>query len=206
MNIEKIWYNDIKNFINSDNYLNFFPTLNMTTNEQLNSILRFSLYFSIIMLLFTNNYKYLYIVVIVGGMTYAMNVAYLENKYKESKDLDKLNLVTMKNKNLCTKPTKDNPFMNFTVNEYVDNPDKKAACDINNSAIKESIYNNFNDGLLRDVDDVFSKNASDRMYYTMPNTEVMNDQTGLANWLYKRGPTCKENTLKCEASYRYAVN
>ena len=31
----------------------------------------------------------------------------------------------------------------------------------------------------------------------MPVTNVHNNQTDFAKWLYDRGPTCKENTIKC---------
>ena len=31
----------------------------------------------------------------------------------------------------------------------------------------------------------------------MPVTNVYNDQTEFAKWLYDTGPTCKENTINC---------
>ena len=35
------------------------------------------------------------------------------------------------------------------------------------------------------------------MFYTVPIRTVPNDQTEFANWLYKTGPTCKENSQNC---------
>ena len=71
---EKIWYNDLKGFITEDNFLKFFPTPNMSFTEKINSVIRFTLYLVIILLLFKNNYKVLYILVIVLLTTYLMSL------------------------------------------------------------------------------------------------------------------------------------
>ena len=71
---EKLWYNDLKGFITQDNFLKFFPTPNMTYHEKINSIVRFTLYLVIILVLFKNNYKTLYILVIVLLLTYGMSL------------------------------------------------------------------------------------------------------------------------------------
>ena len=60
---EKIWFKDINGFLTERNFLKFFPTSNMTYIEQINSIIRFGIYFTIILLLFRNNYKVFYILV-----------------------------------------------------------------------------------------------------------------------------------------------
>ena len=39
----------------------------------------------------------------------------------------------------------------------------------------------------------------------MPVTQVVNDQTKFAKWLYNTDATCKENTIKC-APYSNQVN
>ena len=52
--------------------------------------------------------------------------------------------------------------------------------------------------LPKDSNDLFNKRNSDRQWYTMPNTEVMNKQTEFAKWCYKTPPTCKEgNGIQC---------
>ena len=205
--MEDIWYKDIIHFITKDTYLKFFPSSYMTTKEQLNAILRFSIYTSVILVLITNNYRYLYIIVITCLITFSMHKVYLLDKTKNDNKLAKENLVVSKATNKkCTIPTKSNPFMNFTLNEYIENPEKAEACDIDNTQVKKSIRNNFNIGLNRGIDDIFSKNASDRQFYSMPNTQIMNDQKGLAEWLYGTEPTCKEKTINCKGPYRYAIN
>ena len=52
--------------------------------------------------------------------------------------------------------------------------------------------------MFRSTDDVFMNNSGDRQFYTMPVTDIVNDQTGFAKWLYDRGPTCKQGAVeKC---------
>ena len=52
-----------------------------------------------------------------------------------------------------------------------------------------------------DVNDVFAKHNSQRQFYTMPVTDICNDQTNFAKWLYLTPPSCKEgNGLQCSAN------
>lgn len=203
--MDSLHLNDIAKFFDKDNFLSFFPISYMNTKEQLKAIVRLSIYFSIIMMLLSNDYRYMYIVVITLILTYAMYVVYLYDKKQKNAKLNQLGLINMNNSNQnCTIPSKDNPFMNFTLNEYTENPYKPAACDIQNDSVRISMKRNFNKGLNRNIDDIFGKNASDRQFYTTPNTQIINDQQGLADWLYKAGPTCKENTYNCTKNlYRH---
>ncbi len=197
-----IWYNDIKHLFTKENYLHFFPKPEMNTKEQLNAIFRLSIYFTALMLLLTANYKYIYIVIIVGIITYGMNVmsTHKVDKHTEAK----LKIPNNKNTNKqCTMPTKENPFMNLLINEIEENPNRGPACNIENDDIKKSVRKNFNDGLLRNESDIFQKNASDRQFYKMPNTEIVNKQGEFSQWLYGGAESCKEKTINCKgASYR----
>ena len=85
------------------------------------------------------------------------------------------------------------------MNEYAENPKRKKACKINNK-VNEYIDQYFNEDLYRSVDDIYNKNASERQYYTMPVTEIPNNQDKFAQWLYGNDEkTCKEgNLLKCK--------
>ena len=90
----------------------------------------------------------------------------------------------------CKKPTKDNPLMNRNLGDK----DNLAACEYNEE-IKENINEKFNYNLYQDMDDFFERSNSQRQFYTMPVTKVVNDQTEFAEWLYKAPKTCKENSL-----------
>jgi hypothetical protein len=47
--------------------------------------------------------------------------------------------------------------------------------------------------MFQNVDDIYNTQTSSRQFYTIPSSKIPNDQTLFANWLYNRGPTCKEN-------------
>lgn len=65
-----IWYKDLSNFITADNYHEFFPSSHMSIEEQMNSIVRFSLYLSIILILLKQNLQYIYIVITAMVFSY----------------------------------------------------------------------------------------------------------------------------------------
>jgi hypothetical protein len=99
-------------------------------------------------------------------------------------------------KNTCRRPTKDNPFMNPNITEYNDG-DPPVACNADDNEIKDDIKVNFNHDLFRDVDELWERENSQRQFYTIPNTQVPNQQVEFARWLYKLPKTCKEDQQNC---------
>ena len=191
MEQEKIWFNDPKNLITQTNFLKFFPTSDMTYIEQINSIVRFGIYLTIILLLFKNNYKVFYILVAILLVSYAMFIVDKKKKEGRKDHYTKNNLAVSKKINkVCKKPTTDNPFMNRNLLSKYNEETDKEACDIDNEAVKEDMLNKFNEKLYRSSDDIFMNHASDRQFYTVPNTDLVPDQKSFAEWLYKR-PSCK---------------
>ena len=67
---DPFWTDDYKVLFDKDNISSFFPTMDMTLIEKLNSIMRMSIYLSLALYIFTSNYLYLYIMIIVGALTY----------------------------------------------------------------------------------------------------------------------------------------
>jgi len=188
---DSIWYRDLSNFITRDNFLMFFPSQDMTFTEKLNAVMRFTLYFTIIMLLFKGDVRMVFIVVFVGTLTALLH------EFVHDSVSDKHNEGTeefVKSNGTCIRPTEQNPFMNVLMNEYSDSPDRSSACDTDNPDVKKTISSMFNEKLFRGVDDIFYKNSSDRQFYTNPNTKIPNDQDGFARWLYQTDPTCKEGS------------
>ena len=106
--------------------------------------------------------------------------------------------------NNCTRPNLDNPFMNATMNDYLNVNesgriiDRPIACSTEDPVIQDEIETNFNKDLFRDVTDIYGKHNSQRQFYTTTNTTIPNDQTGFANWLYKTNDICKTNTDFCQ--------
>ena len=196
---EKLWYKDLKEFITQDNFLKFFPTPNMTYHEKINSIIRFTLYLVIILILFKNNYRVLYILVIVLLLTYGMSLIENVENEKEKESFKKQNLAVSKStKKECVKPTTENPFMNVLLTDYKEGSKRnnKEACDIDNKNVVKNMKDKYDERLFRSVDDIYMNISGDRQFYTMPVTDIVNDQTGFAKWLYDRGPTCKQGNIE----------
>lgn len=103
----------------------------------------------------------------------------------------------------CTMPTVENPFGNFTMTDMMKFDkngsivDRPPACDANDPSIKKKIDKAFNNNLFKDVNDVFSKGSSQRQFFTMPWTEIVNDRDSFQKWLYLSPETCKQNQENC---------
>ena len=68
---------------------------------------------------------------------------------------------------------------------------------VKQNTVTEEINSFFNNNLYRDVSDLYQKNNSQRQFYTMPCTDIVNEQTKFAKWLYYTDETCKEKGIKC---------
>lgn len=191
---EKIYYEDIRNFINKDNYSIFFPSKDYTFEAQLNSILRLTIYFSILTFLIKHDSSIFMCIIFVGIFIYFIYETDTKNKQIETFHLKKKNCkIDSKSQEICQYPTKDNPFMNVLMSDYSLNPSRNKACDISDNNIKEEIRMNFNNNLYRSVSDIFEKEASDRQFISNPSTTIPNNRYEFAKWLYDKPLSCKEN-------------
>lgn len=193
---DPFWFNDFKILFDKDRLIEFFPTKDQNHAEQLNAIVRLALYISIIVYLLNSDTTYFMYAIIVALFTVLL--------YKNDKQKENLKNTDGKYQNEnCTKPTIENPFMNFTMNDYMNikdgkTVDKPEACDPTEPDIKKDIDDKFNNNLYRDVDDVFGKMNSQRQFFTMPWTSNLPDENGdFKNWLYKSPKTCKEDSDYC---------
>jgi|TARA_B110000971_G_scaffold20384_1_gene18632 hypothetical protein len=196
---DKFWFNDGAVLIQRSRLSEFYPSYDMTLVEKLNAISRLSIYLGIVLYLFSMNYLYFYIPVVIIFFTLFIyktqinNIEMYFNSYKSPLNEHNKNILEEKT---CTKPTYNNPFMN--INVISDNPQKTEACKSwDNKKLKTDIKEKFNTNLYRDVSDLYGKNNSQRQYYTMPSTTLPNKQTEFAKWCYNTGATCKEDTIKC---------
>jgi hypothetical protein len=202
------WYDDISIIWKIDRLIEFFPTKDQTLEERLNSIVRLSLYSSIILFYYHSNSKYLSI--LVAGLLFTYFV-YKNRSEIGIRETDKSKLTSKSLESLeklenqeCTVPTLDNPFMNVTMKDYtnVDSKtgkliDRPQACDIKDPKIKLQMDNMFNNNLYRDVNDLFGKFNSQRQFYTMPSTTIPSDRESFQKWLYLNPKTCKEDQDYC---------
>ena len=193
-----IWFKDPQNFITPTNYDQFFPEKLMNFSEQLNSLLRLSIYFSLIVFVLKYDIRIFLVPLVTGLFTWFLyNIDTVNRKSKE-KFLESNNLSEdPHDKSICQKPTKNNPYMNVLMNEYNDNPQRKPACDINTNVTKNEAKAYFDENMYRDVGDVYEAQTTDRQWVTNPITTIPNDQVEFAKWLYNKGPTCKEQGIQC---------
>ena len=211
---DQIWINNFQ--IIPNNPIDFFPTKSQTNNERLNAIVRLSLYVSLLLCVYHSNLKYAAIFVFALFLTYIIhsnhpsNVVRSEDVRSRTTSTDSIENLdgTIDSKvpttSVCTQPTVDNPFMNFTMRDFMtfdangNTVDRAPACDQSDPAVKKLIDAGFDNNLYKDVSDIFGKMNSQRNYFTMPSTSIVNDQEEFANWLYKTPQTCKENQDFCQ--------
>ena len=178
----ELWYENLGQFL---------PTKNQTNNEKNNALIRFTIYFTIIILFFNQDTRLLSISIIIILITFFIG------KTEEFDSIYKINLDNNLNNNLnnktCHNPTIDNPYMNYTVGDLINNPDRLAGC--NN--VKPLVRQAFSTRLFSDSSDIWGKFVSDRNFYTMPNKQIVNNQLGLANWCYGGSGKCKTSGTNC---------
>lgn len=223
MNIKnkKFWGEDgligISNIFKKHNFLEVIPQQYMSDNEKLNSITRLCIYGGIILSFLTTNGHYL-----VYSTICIIAIYVFYNLKNDSNQLTRIDENCVVNKNInenlannkgykrkikksdFISPTKHNPFMNIMPGEdFTDKIDCISKTHDSSSRyedLQEDIEQKFGDGLFRDISDIYGKSSSQRQFYTMPNTSIVNNQEGFAEWLYKSPSTCKEgNNLSCNS-------
>jgi len=187
----KIWYDDLPGFFTYDNYFVILPTVSMSIEEKLNAIVRFFIYLGVFLSLVRADYRYLFLGIIAAIVSIAANEYEISRHKKAEKFLKKNNLLVVDNK-VCSRSTVDNPFMNPMITDITTNPNHPEACNLEDAKVKETVDSNFYSHMFRDVSDLYGKKASQRQFYTMPVTTIPGDQKGFGEWLYNRGPSCKE--------------
>ncbi|XWV25195.1 hypothetical protein QJ856_gp0577 [Tupanvirus deep ocean] len=198
------WLDDPTILFRNGNYYRIFPTTEMTKIQMLNSLTLFFLYLTILYLLFCSNWDYIYIpiiaIIIIIFLYFIQkhdsNESATEH-FSETNFYD-TNKKIKKNteKKSCRKPTMNNPFMNITMADLMDDPERDSAC-IEPKDINKEMISNYNDKIFNDVNDVYDRGHAQRQFYTMPVTTIPNDQTAFAKWLYEAPETCKENSVNC---------
>lgn len=198
--MEKIFYEDLGHFMTEDRYKKFFPSASMTFAEQLNSLMRLSIYFSVVLFVVKRDANIFLAPLITAIFVYLLYSTDRVNRQKDKKTLEGMGMKAQCGQ-VCQKPSQENPFMNVLISDYKENPQRPKACRLEGK-IRKEIAQNFEHNLYRDVDDIYQKKASDRQYYTTPNTSIPNESLKFAHWLYGNvNKTCKEGSgRKCYAN------
>lgn len=101
------------------------------------------------------------------------------------------------NYDLCI--TSNNNKSCLPQNKIIDNPDKLYD-NFKDKQLKREIRKNYNTHLHFDPIDMWGTLINDRNYYTSPNIELVNDQSGFAEWCYTNDGSsgkCKTDGNNC---------
>jgi hypothetical protein len=167
---DKFWYDDITILVKKDKLLNFIPNKNATLNENLNSIVRFIIYLSLLLVLSTKNYNYIILIVLAFIVTYIIN----NEKYNK--------IIENYDSSVLVEPSANNPTANILQTDY-QNTDRKLSNLLNDKTIQNKIKKSLDHRLYRDESDIFDNLHSQRTFYTMPVTTIPNKQKDFANFL-----------------------
>lgn len=190
---EIFWLKDPANLFSKDTWTRFVPTDAMTVPEALNAVVRFTVYFGILMALVSGETNYLLFIPIVMGITVA-----LVNLYPTTQVLKE----TYANKGQYATPTDQNPFMNVLFTDYVDDVKRAPAPpDITKPSVKESINEAFavTHDLFMDTSDKFGLAQAARQFVTQASTTIPNDLDGFQSFLNK------DNVSRKASSEGYVV-
>lgn len=200
---ELFWSDDPKHFITGENFHIIIPQPGASLDAQLNAVMRFALYFSLVVLILRRDMRYSAIAVLAAGFTFGIHYYDTYTKRVEKMTMEQRGIIyDPRHKQECMRPTRNNPFMNVTYNDYRENAARPGACDVSRPGVKRTIERLYQSTSVYDADDIFKRNSSSRQFYTTPSTTIPNDQTSFAHWLYRvPGKTCKEDGV-CQAPYR----
>ena len=199
------WSDKISILYDKNFLLDIIPKKEYDLNRKLNALLRFTIYYSLIVFLMDTKKKY--VLTFIIGM--AIFTYLIEYKYKDA-FMDKVNNKLMNNthdmnindlSSDCRIPTKDNPFMNPLLADFGSDKSKPACQSYNNKGVQRVTEDYFEEDLYKDVNDIFGKENSQRQFFSVPGNSVPNDRDTFMKWCYQTPPTCKEgNGLQCAAN------
>ena len=202
-----LWTDKISILYEKKYLFEIVPNKQFDFNRKLNSLLRLSIYYSIIVYMMDQKKSNMfYIPFVVAIITYVLSRRYKET-FVIKTQTDLMNNQSSEDlikglEGSCKTPTKNNPFMNPEIYDYnTKNVEQPACTSYNNKGVQKYADKLFSSSLVRDVNDLFGKGNSQRQFYTVPGNSIPNDQDTFSKWLYATPKTCKEgNGLQCAAN------
>lgn len=177
--MEPLWINDPTVLFSRDTWFKFVPMSYMDIPTSLNAIVRFTVYFSIIMSM--TDSKYLIAIPIVLVLTVVA-----EKVFPKVRSLEAFKNVTSILENF-TRPTPENPFMNPLLTEITDNPNRADAAPITSHKVKREIEKAFQhtSDIYMDTTDRFDMAQAMKTFHTLQSAKIPNDQDGFLKFLSK---------------------
>ena len=156
---EQFWFSDPSVLFQQDTWTLFVPTQSMTTTEALNAVLRFTIYASVVLALFTGTPSYLIAIPMVAVVSVILHQLFPNGKKLET-------------------------FMNVLL---TDKPDRPDAAPVSDKKVRAQIYKAFQQtsDIYMDTSDLFDQTQAMRTFHTMQSATVPNDQDAFLALLAK---------------------
>tara|TARA_A100001015_G_scaffold8266_2_gene10154 strand:+ start:235 stop:876 length:642 start_codon:yes stop_codon:yes gene_type:complete len=195
-NSRSLWVYNFSVLFDITKITEFIPLPSMNLEEQLNAVTRFILYLSVLLFLYKQNVRIFFLPIIVMILIYVV-VTYTNilERYENLTDKDTFQMYP---RHVCyERPTTNNPFMNVLLTDYRTKPNRGSAMPSwNRRGVQQSINQEFEKRLFKNVGDIYNTNNSQRQFYTMPNTQLANNQGDFANWLYNSETSKNPDIMK----------
>jgi Family of unknown function (DUF5762) len=177
---EQIWFKDPAVLFAPGHWSQFVPTKSMSTVQALNAVVRFSVYFSVILFLATQISGYLLAIPAVMGATVVLFTLFPHGRVLET-------FKAAVSGKKYTMPTAANPFMNPLLTEITDNPDRLDAAPVIRRDVQAGIMKSFQQttDIYMDTSDLFDQATAIMPFHTLQSATIPNDQDGFLKWLAK---------------------
>jgi hypothetical protein len=197
MTLEIFWLKDPLILINPLYLHRFFPSERLSDIEKMNAIMRASIYISIALVLYTGDWKWLFVIILTGLIT----AGYSANSLEGFRDWIRLDTSSSIKTQWPDPMKEENPYMDYLVNEIMKHPGRHRN---SNSNLKLKLKSGSNqiqneEILYKDINDVFQKTQSQRSFAGSPG---VNDQSQFARFLgYNSMRSCRDSSDQ-EQCYR----
>lgn len=176
-----------------------FPTSDMSFDEKTNALTRLTIFICLVLSLVLHDSRIILLMIILVLLIFIVQ-KYIDDFGKDTEEFLIENKIDVIDNKICTRPTKDNPFMNPSMSDidvFYDN-DVSGACQSFTPEVEANINKIYDEGMFINSDDLYNRDTGKRQFYTVPGSKIPNDQSIFANWLYNRGASCKENNgIRC---------
>lgn len=185
---EPFWYSDPSILFSQTSWFKFVPTADMPVSTALNSVVRFSVYLSLLLFVSTMRPIYLLIIPLVMIVTIALDRVF-PNARRIVEGFGNGLVVSGYVGDMETRPSDDNPFMNPHLTDILDNPMLPPAADVTRKDIRDEVNEAFakTSNIYMDTGDIFQMVQSQRNFHTV----VTDDHAGLLKFLDKGKRTDK---------------
>ena len=197
-----VWFDDPSVLIDPVRMLKFWPTSEQTPAERVNATSRFIIYATIVLYLIRRDTR----LIGLAALVLAVLFVFYRNDVVEAF----INPVTVNGCSDCQQPTMDNPMGNVLLTDYIDQPNRNAACYYPSVAGKVKSFLDdtfmFDAGRSRSPLPSVQRRHAGRQFVTTPVSTIPGAQTEFAEFCYgkKFRPLCRSDQSVCDPNFRGA--